>query len=213
MIETMGDDDRRRMHHGVIAHYRKKDMMQFAILGFTPFIIGAIGMATSSISYLGWSIDLGFIQLTEVVLMIPVIFTLSMLFFAGGIEWYVLCRHCPCYEYSGSDHGNEKRFYCLANWGSPKWFKYEPSPISRGGQFVFLFFALFYVVSPILYLWDRWPLFLLQIAMSIAFLLILRRTWCVTCPNFHCILNNVPKANREKFLEMLESGQIYGQES
>ncbi|MGY5876085.1 MAG: hypothetical protein RTU30_10090, partial [Candidatus Thorarchaeota archaeon] len=80
----MNPSERPRMYHDVIARYRKKDTMQFAILGFIPFIVGAIGMAISSISYLGWSIDLGFIVLTEGVLMIPVIFILSMLFFAGG---------------------------------------------------------------------------------------------------------------------------------
>ncbi|MHA1930171.1 MAG: hypothetical protein ACTSV2_16490 [Candidatus Thorarchaeota archaeon] len=204
--------ENQRMYHGVIARYRKKDTGQFAILGFVPFIIGALGMATSSISYFGWTLDLGIIQLTEGQVMIPVLLIISMLFFAGGIEWYVLCRHCPCYEHSGKEHSNEKRFYCLANWASPKLFKYAPGKISVGAKLVFLFFAIFYIISPVLYLWDRWPLVILQAILTVSFLMILRHVWCATCPNFGCVLNCVPEENREKFLESLKSGQIYGPE-
>jgi len=166
-------------------------------------------MIGSSVSYFGLSFDIGtflglspFI-LTESMLMIPVIFIISMLFFAGGLEWYVLCRHCPCYEYSGKEHGKENRFYCLGNWGSPKLFKYKPGHISRVEQAIFLIFVAFYALSPIFYLIDRWEFF------ALVFFVTLRHWGCSRCPNFGCVLNTVPEEKRMKFLEALEKGEIY----
>jgi hypothetical protein len=172
-------------------------------------------MLSSGISYLGWSFDIGLllgmdsIVLNESVLVIPVYLFLSMLFFAGGVEWYVLCRHCPCYEYSGCEHGNADRFYCLANWGSPKVFEYSPTVISRAGQAVFVVWVLFYLLFPIVYLWNRpdWVLVQILIAVNLAYTL---RHWaCSSCPNFGCILNSVPDSRQEAFLEALEAGAVY----
>lgn len=201
--------------NGVRARFTSHDARWFAIMSFTLFGIGAIGMVRSSISCFGWSFDIGqtlgmgsFI-LTESMLMIVVFLLVSMFFFAGGLHWYVLCRHCPCYEYSGKEHGNEGRFYCLANWNSPKLFKYKPGKISRGGQLVFIVGSGFFFVAPVLYLWDRIELALIQIIMSIVFFYTLRSRYCNICPNFGCILNSVPEEKRVKFLKALEAGEIY----
>jgi len=200
---------------GVTVRYTVHDMRWFAVLGFAPFIVGASGMVVSSVSYFGITYDIGAalgfgsFVLTESMIMVAVFFLFGMLFFAGGIEWYVLCRHCPCYEYSGKVHGTEGRFYCLGNWGSPKLFKYKPGRISRGGQLVFLTWSLLFYALPILYLVDRLELVFVQIVVIAAFFLTLRHWCCSTCPNFGCILNCVPGENKSGFLDALESGQVY----
>lgn len=202
---------------GIHARYSGKDTRWFAIMSSTAMIVGYIGLWGSSISYFGLSFDIGIFLgldsfiLTESIIMIPIHFIIAMLFFAGGIEWYLLCRHCPCYEYSGKEHGNEKRFYCLANWGSPKLFKYDPSPVSRIGQAVFLIWGIgFAFLFPAVYLFDRIGWLVAYLLVVGAFLVSLRHFHCSTCPNFGCPLNSVPKENREEFLEKLQSGEIYG---
>ena len=210
-------EDKQKVYHGVVARYHFHDARWFAVIGWAPFVIAFAGMVTSSISYFGWSFDIGAaigpgsFVLTEGMLMLAVYFIISMLFFVGGIEWYVLCRHCPCYEYSGEEHGNEKRFYCLANWGSPKLFKYKPGHISRGGQGVFLGFVGFFLLFPIVYFLDRWAFVLFQLVLAAIFTITLRHWACSSCPNFGCILNCVPEDKKEEFLRAMEAGEVYGE--
>jgi hypothetical protein len=209
------NEERQNVYHGVVARYHWHDARWFATIGFAPYMIAFVGMITSSISYFGWSFDivaffgLGSFILTEPMMMFILYFVLTMLFFAGGIEWYVLCRHCPCYEHSGKDHGNENRFYCLANWGSPKLFKYKPGHISRGGRAVFLGFVGFFLLFPIAYFLDRWELVFFQLMFAVIFAVSLRHWSCSSCPNFGCILNCVPEENRKRFLESLSKGEIF----
>ena len=210
-------EEKQKTYHGVVARYHFHDARWFAVIGWAPFIIAFAGMATSSISYLGLSFDIGLFLglssfvLTEGMLMFLLYFIISMLFFAGGIEWYVLCRHCPCYEHSGVEHGKENRFYCLGNWGSPKVFKYKPGHISRLGQGTFLVFVAFFLFFPIVYFLDRWEFVLFQLVMAASFIVTLRHWGCSQCPNFGCILNCVPEKNREEFLEALSRGEVYHQ--
>ena len=209
------NEDRQKVHHGIVARYHFHDARWFATIGFAPFVIAFAGMITTSISYLGWSFDLGSVLglgpfiLNEGILMFAVYFIISMLFFGGGLEWYVLCRHCPCYEHSGKEHGNEDRFYCLANWGSPKLFKYKPGNISRAGQATFLGFTGFFLLFPILYFLDRWEFVLFQVVFAVSFLVTLRHFGCSQCPNFGCVLNCVDEESKEKFLEDLRQERIY----
>ena len=208
-------EEPQRVFFGIVADYGWHDARWFAFFGFAPMLVGAIGMISSGISYLGWSIDTGIqfgtgsLILSESVLMIPVYFAVSMLFFAGGVEWFVLCRHCPCYEHSGARHGNEKKFYCLGNWGSPKLYKYKPGHISRAGQAVFLLWVGFYLFFPILYMLYRWDLVVIQIVVAASFFLTIRHWACSHCPNFGCILNCVPEENKQRFLQAVENGEIY----
>ncbi|MHA1770375.1 MAG: hypothetical protein ACTSYL_00270 [Candidatus Thorarchaeota archaeon] len=209
------DEGRQRVFYGIVADYTWHDMRWFAFFGFAPMFVGAIGMLFSGVSYLNWSFDigallgLGSLVLTEGILMIPVYFLISMLFFAGGVEWWVLCRHCPCYEHSGVKHGNEKKFYCLGNWGSPKLFKYRPGRISKAGQAVFLLWVGFYLFFPILYMLYRWDLVIIQIIVAASFVLTLRHWACSRCPNFGCVLNCVPKQDQELFLQAVARGEVY----
>ncbi|MHA2027201.1 MAG: hypothetical protein ACW98U_14965 [Candidatus Thorarchaeota archaeon] len=209
--------DKQKLYYGITARYHWHDARWFATIGFAPFIIAFAGMVTTSISYIGWSFDIGLFfgvgsfVLTEGLLMFLVYFIVSMLFFAGGIEWYVLCRHCPCYEHSGAEHGNDGRFYCLANWGSPKLFKYKPGHISRLGQATFVGFVAFFLFFPLVYFLDRWEFFLFQIVMAVSFIVTLRHWGCSQCPNFGCILNSVPEERCERFLESISKGEIYQQ--
>jgi hypothetical protein len=208
-------EEKSRIYCGVVSRYTSSDARWFATLGFAPMVVGLIGMFGSSISYFGWSFDIGAFfgfgsfVLGEGVLMFLVYSALSMLFFAGGIEWYVLCRHCPCYEHSGREHGNEGRFYCLANWGSPKIFKYKPGRISRLGQAAFLIGSGFFVLFPVAYLFDRWEFVLIQLVVAVSFMATLRHWGCSQCPNFGCVLNTVNHENRQAFTEALERGGVY----
>ncbi len=210
------NNDRQRIYCGIHARYGARDAKWFATISFSVMIVAYIGMITSSISYLGLSFDIGSLLglgpfvLSESMLMIPVHLIISMVFF-GFVEWYVLCRHCPCYEHSGREHGNEGRFYCLANWGSPKLFKYEPSPVSSAGRAVFLLWGIGWAfLFPLVYLWDRMDWFLAYLLIVFAFVTTLRYIGCNSCPNFGCALNTVPKEKQEEFKKKLESGEIYG---
>jgi hypothetical protein len=205
----------RKTCHGIVSQYHWYDARWFAIIGFAPYIIAFAGMTTTSVSYFGWSFDIGsflglgpFI-LSEGMLMFVVYFTITMLFFAGGIEWYVLCRHCPCYEHSGVAHENEGRFFCLANWGSPKLFKYKPGQISRVGQATFLIFVGFFLLFPIVYFIDRWEFVLFQLTFALIFTVTLRHWGCSSCPNFGCVLNCVDEKSKQRFLQDLQEDKIY----
>ena len=209
------DEEKRHEYHGITARYRSSDARWFAVAGFAPMIVGATGMVGSSSSFFGWSFDiasflgLGSFVLTEGALMLVPYFLISMLFFAGGVEWYVLCRHCPCYEYSGKEHGKENRFYCLANWGSPKIFEYKPGRISRLGQATFLIWTGFYLLFPVVYLLDRWELVLIQFVVASTFISSLRHWGCAHCPNSGCVLNCADQESKKRFLEDIKAGKVY----
>ena len=206
----------RKTCYGIVTQYNWHDARWFAVIGFAPYLIAFAGMVTTNVSYFGWSFDIGsFLGLSpfiisEGMLMFAVYFIITMLFFAGGIEWYVLCRHCPCYEHSGVEHDNEHRFYCVGNWGSPKLFKYKPGQISRAGQATFLIFVGFFLFFPILYYIDSWSFILFQLTYAAIFATTLRHWACANCPNFGCVLNCVDEDSKEKFLKDLTEGKIYG---
>ena len=219
-VRMMSDSETRpehkqKMYCGIAARYSWSEARWFAVMGFIPFIIGILGMLQSDISYFGLTFDIGTLfgleplVLSESVIMIPIYFIVAMIFFAGGIEWYVLCRHCPCYEYSGKEHGNDGRFYCLANWGSPKLFKYDPSPVSTIGRIVFVIWVGFAYLFPVLYFWNRIDWLIVQLLIVVSFMMTLRQWCCSACPNFGCVLNTVPTEKQEEFIKLLESGDIF----
>ncbi len=212
---TTNDDKRQKVYCGIVARYSGSEARWFAVMGWIPMLIAILGMLQSDIIYFGFTYDLGnalglgSLVLSESTLMIPVYFVISMIFFAGGIEWYVLCRHCPCYEYSGKEYGKEGRFYCLANWGSPKLFKYDPSPVSTAGRLVFIAWVAFSYLFPIVYFWNRLDWVIVQLLVVGSFVMTLRQWCCSACPNFGCAFNSVPEENRERFMNELKSGAIY----
>ncbi|MFW9919041.1 MAG: hypothetical protein ACFFED_05535 [Candidatus Thorarchaeota archaeon] len=215
---TEGSDTEQKqaVYCGIHARYSSNDARWFATISFAVMILAYVGLAGSSIIYFGWSVDIGAVLglgsfiLSESVIMIPVHFIIAMIFF-GGVEWYVLCRHCPCYDHSGKEHGNENKFYCLANWGSPKIFKYSPTPVSTAGRAVFLIWGIGWsFLFPLLYLWDRLDWLVGYGLVMVAFLTTLRHWGCSSCPNFGCALNCTPERNREAFSKLLDSGDIYG---
>ena len=209
------NETREKTVHGIVARYHWNDARWFATIGFAPYFIAFAGMVTSNVSYFGWSLDIGSLLglgpfvLNEGFLMFILYFAVTMLFFAGGLEWYVLCRHCPCYEFSGVEHGNKNRFYCLGNWGSPKLFKHKPGHISRPAQATFLGFTSFFLLFPIAYFITRWEFVLVQLAMAVSFVATLRHWACSQCPNFGCVLNCADEDSKRQFLEDLKSGKIY----
>ncbi|WP_455283871.1 hypothetical protein [[Eubacterium] cellulosolvens] len=189
-------------HLGVRLRYDKSDLKWFMLFGWTPLLTGAIFMATSSISYLGLGFMIGPLAINEGTIMILPLLALSMTFFVG-VEWYVLCRHCPIYQYSGQEHDNEKRFYCVGNWGSPKLFRYKPGKISWIEKVTFILWPTLSFCFPLLYVLDRFELILIQLLIVFVFWFTLNHWLCASCPNFGCILNHVPSDQRREFQETM----------
>lgn len=214
-MNRMNSETRKATYCGVHARYSSTDARWFATISFATMAVAYIGMISSKISYFGIKFDIGSFlglepfTLTESMIMVPLHFIIAMIFF-GGVEWYVLCRHCPCYEHSGEEHGNRGRFYCLANWGSPKLFKYEPSPVSMLGRAIFLIWGIGWsFLFPLLYLWDRPDWFITYLLVISVFVTTLRHFGCSSCPNFGCVLNCTPEENRAEFTRKLENGEVY----
>lgn len=163
----------------LICHFRRKYL--FSFLGFfIVFVITAfIGVIQAGFGWflLGW---VGF-----------------WLFFFEFWEIRILCSHCPYYAEEG------KSLHCIANYGSLKFWKYHPEPMSLsekiqlmigfiilvgypliflilGGQFIFLIFSI------------------IEIMIFFSFLITKR---CGDCVNFSCPFNHVKKEVVDCFLK------------
>lgn len=123
-------------------------------------------------------------------------FGLAAVFF-GYVEALVLCRHCP--------HYGEKGFLlrCHANWGLPKVPKFDPRPLTRAEQIVWLLYAgvlaLWYV--PFFVVSGQWLLLLIISVALVAAVWTVWRTQCNRCYNLSCPMNRVPADVRDKFYE------------
>ena len=73
----------------------------------------------------------------------------SATLFFGYVETFVLCRHCPAYAEEGPT------LRCHANWGLPKFPRFDPRPLNRlegatflgYGAVLFLYHIPFFVLS------------------------------------------------------------------
>jgi len=121
---------------------------------------------------------------------------LAVIFF-GYVEAQVLCRHCP--------HYGEKGFLlrCHANYGLPKIPKFDPRPLSRAEQVIWLLYAgvLVFWYVPFFVISSQWLLLFITSTAIIASFWTIQRTQCNRCYNLSCPVNRVPPEVREKFYE------------
>ena len=159
--------------------FEKRHLFSF-ITSFLIFAIPAVlGMIFSGYGWflLGW---IGF-----------------MLFFFNIWESRILCRHCPFYTEEG------RILHCIANYGTYKIWKYNPSPMNRSekvqlilGFLILGGYPLFFIILAQQYLF-----LLISILGLIAFFTILLAKTCSRCINFSCPLNRVPKNIVDSYLK------------
>jgi hypothetical protein len=121
---------------------------------------------------------------------------LAVLFF-GYVEALVLCRHCPHYAEEGF------LLKCHANSGLPKIPKFDPRPLSKSEQVVwvayvavlFLYYIPFFIIS------EQWLLLVLTSWASLTAAWTIWRTQCNRCYNLSCPANRVPEEVKTAFFE------------
>lgn len=101
---------------------------------------------------------------------------LAALFF-GYVEARVLCRHCPHYAEEGFT------LKCHANWGFPKFPRYDPRPMTRAEGIIFLAFVavMFLYHVPFFIIGRQW-------------LLLAVTSWAVVAWGWTVQRTNVPAA-------------------
>jgi hypothetical protein len=122
------------------------------------------------------------------------------IFFFGFWEIKILCSHCPFYAKEG--FGLE----CIANFGCPKFWKYNPAPINRWEKFqlvvgfgILFGYPIYFSIIGEQYLWAG-----LTALGTIVFFVILGRNTCSKCVNFSCLFNRVPKEVVDEYLQKNE---------
>lgn len=138
---------------------------------FLPFAIPAIiGVEQSGYSsYLwGWLI-------------------MAIIFF-GFWEIYILCSHCPFYAL------NSGHIVCIANFGCPKFFRYQPGPISKSKKIQLVIGFIIMSVYPFVFmiLGHQYLLLFISLGGLLFFFGGLFKFVCTKCINFSCVFNRVP---------------------
>jgi len=159
-------------------HYNLGDLARFIGLFLTFLIPAVVGVLMS-----GYGMYL------------PVWIVLAVLFF-GFWEIKILCSHCPFYA--------EKGFllHCNANYGLPKFWKYNPAPMSTFEkiQLMVWFGIMFGFPFPFLIISKQYILLFLTFWGLSVFLWTLQKYTCTSCVNFSCPLNRVKKEVIDEFL-------------
>jgi len=157
-------------------HFKLKDLIHFLLIAFPPFLLGGAGIYHTS----GW-------------LLIPWLFFLAAFF--GFIEIRVMCSHCPHYAEP------EKSLKCWANYGSPKFWKYRPGPMTVAEKMIFFGGLAVVWGYPLLFLIFSSQLFLLVVYLitTSGFFMTLKLFMCSQCMNFACPLNSTNEEKREQF--------------
>ena len=111
------------------------------------------------------------------------------IFFFGFWEIKILCSHCPFYAKEG--FGLE----CIANFGCPKFWKYNPAPINRWEKFqlvvgfgILFGYPIYFSIIGEQYLWAG-----LTVLGTIVFFVVLGINTFSKCVYFSCLFNRAPK--------------------
>jgi len=167
------------IHGDLICVATPLDLADFGILfvnWLIPFLAGMIAGAF----WIGLAVWAGLVAL-----------------FFGYVEAFVLCRHCPAYAEEGST------LRCHANWGLPKFPRFDPRPLNRieGATFLGYGAVLFLYHIPFFVLSEQWLLLVwCTLATGLA-VWVVQRTQCTRCYHLSCPGNRVPEEVRRRFFE------------
>jgi len=158
-------------------HFNGRDLLQFLLIAFPPFIVGGIGIAQVN----AW-------------LLLPWIGMIVGFF--GFLEIRVMCSHCPHYAEPGI-----KTLQCWANYGSPKLWNYRPGPMTATETVIFLAGIGLVAGYPLTFLVFGSKWFLLAVFAVLVFVMgaAMRDRMCNRCMNFACPFNQVPPQTRALF--------------
>jgi hypothetical protein len=156
-----------------------KKLFQFYFI-FLPFAIPAIiGVRQSGYSsYLtGWLV-------------------MAVIFF-GFWEIYILCSHCPYYALKGF------AIKCIANYGCPKFWRYQPGPITKSKKIQLVVGFIIMSGYPFIFMILGNQLLFLVLSLCGLFLFFgaLFKFTCTKCINFSCVFNRVPKNKVDAYLK------------
>jgi len=129
-------------------------------------------------------------------LLIPWI--LFILFYFGLIEIRVLCSHCPHYA-----EPTLKSLQCWANYGSPKFWKYRPYPMSSLERVVFYLGFIVILSGPVIpaLLQKSYVLLGLYVVMIAVWKWALKVLYCSHCMNLACPFNTIDGELRKRFFD------------
>lgn len=156
--------------------FKRLFQFYFIVLPFViPSIIGVYLSGYSSYLW-GWAI-------------------MALIFF-GVWEIYILCSHCPYYALSGMT------IKCIANYGCPKFWQYQPGPISKFKKLQLVVGFTIMSVYPFIFmiLGHQLLFFVLSLCGLIFFFAALFRFKCTKCINFSCVFNRVSKEKIDSYL-------------
>ncbi len=157
--------------------HTRQDLLDFYMIICNLFVPFFAGMIVGKYWYgiLGW-------------------FVLTVFFF-GYFEALILCRHCPHYK----EEGNTLK--CHANWGCPKIPAYNPRPMNRTEQIVWLISAavIMFYWAPFFISGKQWIFLSWGATAAIVSVYQLVRTKCNRCYMLSCPLNTVPEETRQIF--------------
>ncbi|MCK5304056.1 MAG: hypothetical protein KAJ72_02330 [Candidatus Heimdallarchaeota archaeon] len=149
-------------------------------IAFIPAFVGLIllGFPLNLISILSW---MGYI-----------------VFFFLVWEPRILCSHCPYYA-----EGKSKTLHCSINYGFLKTSKFKPGPMSKFENAQFLIGANIIFLIPVVFLiiWQLWIYLGITVFGVVLWYIFIQLYVCKDCVNFSCILNRVPKKERDEFLK------------
>jgi hypothetical protein len=117
--------------------------------------------------------------------------------FFGFWEIYILCSHCPFYAL------NEGGLVCIANFGCPNFFRYQPGPISKSKKIQLIIGFIIMCGYPFIFmiLGHQYQLFFISIFGLLFFWGGLFKFRCTKCVNFSCVFNRVPKNTVDSYLK------------
>ena len=159
-------------------HFMLKDLIHFLLIALPSFLIGGTGIYHLN----GWML---------------ILWVIIIVGYFGFIEIRVMCSHCPHYAESGNS------LKCWANYGSPKIWKYRPSPMTTMERVVFLGGFVIVWGLPLFFLIQglQWFLLIAYVLTTAGFFMTLKTFLCTQCINFACPLNTVQDEIRSAFFE------------
>ncbi|MCG3223289.1 MAG: hypothetical protein H7647_02400 [Candidatus Heimdallarchaeota archaeon] len=121
-----------------------------------------------------------------------------IVFFFLVWEPQILCSHCPYYA-----EGKSKTLHCSINYGFLKTAKFKPGPMSKFENVQFLVGANIIFLIPIVFLiiGQLWIYLAITLFGIVLWYILIQLYVCKDCVNFSCILNRVPKKERDEFLK------------